>query len=60
MRRSFWYRFVVLAAAGGTLFQATTSCADQLLSTVVTSLAPVLTSALTDAITNALLGGTAV
>ncbi len=50
------YRFVLLAAAGGMVFQTATSC-SQIMDTFATSAVPILTSTLTSAITDALQGG---
>jgi len=51
------YRFVLLAAAGGMVFQTATSC-SQIMDTFATAAIPTLTSTLTSLITDTLQGGT--
>ena len=52
------YRFALLAAAGGMLFQTATSCTDQFLNAFATKAIPTLTSTLTSLVTDSLQGGT--
>ena len=44
------YRFVLLAATGGMVFQTTTSCSTELINSLSTSLQPMIVSAVTSAV----------
>jgi hypothetical protein len=45
------YRWAMVAMAGGTLFQATSSCSNDMASTMTAALMPTLTTVLTSALT---------
>ncbi len=62
MRLHRLYRFLLLAATGGLVFQTTTSCSTEIVNSLSTTLQEALVSALNSAVTaylNQFLSGTA-
>ncbi len=59
MKLRYWCRLAMVAASGGIVFQATTSCSDQAMNAFITGMTPVLTSALSNMFTPTCASGTA-
>ncbi len=58
MKLRYFYKFAMIAACGGVVFTTTTSCSDQAMNAFITSMTPVLTAALTQALTPTCADGT--
>jgi hypothetical protein len=58
MRLNRVFRFVLLLAAGGMVFQATSSCTSVFLETLATGFVQAAASAVTSSITDAVTSGT--